>query len=70
MEKTVTKVEELTREVQKLDCAELIDFRKWFEEYTADMWDQQIEEDVQAGKLDHLAQAALAEHYSGKTRTF
>ena len=62
------KVEELEQEVQKLTQSELVDFRKWFEEYASDQWDQQIEEDIRAGKLDQLAQEALAEHRAGRTK--
>jgi hypothetical protein len=35
-----------------------------------DKWDQQIEEDVRAGKLDKLAEEALAAHKTGKTKEF
>ncbi len=33
-----------------------------------DAWDRQIDADIKAGKLDGLAEEALAEHRSGKTR--
>lgn len=63
----MTKVEKLEREVQKLSQTELAAFREWFHEYDSNEWDRQIEEDVQAGKLDKLAEEALATHKAGKT---
>jgi len=64
----MTKVESLEREVEKLSPEELATFREWFATYDADAWDEQIERDVRAGKLDRLAAEALAAHDRGKTR--
>lgn len=64
----MTRVEKLEREVQELDRAELAAFREWFREYDSDEWDRQIEEDVRAGRLDRLAEGALAAHKAGKTK--
>jgi hypothetical protein len=60
-------VEGLKKEVQKLNRAELARFRDWFLEYDSDRWDVEMEEDVEAGKLDGLAEEALAEYRAGKT---
>ena len=35
-----------------------------------DAWDRQIEEDVKAGRLDHLIEEAKREHRAGQTRPF
>ena len=35
-----------------------------------DAWDRQIEADIKAGRLDRLAEKALADHRAGKTRPF
>ncbi len=64
----MTKIEKLEREVQELSRAELAAFRDWFREYDSDEWDRQIEEDVRAGKLDALAEEAIAEHKAGRTK--
>ena len=63
----MTKVEKLEREVQELSRDELAAFREWFREYDSDEWDRQIEEDVRAGKLDALAEEAIAEYKAGRT---
>ena len=64
----MTKVEKIEQDIRKLNRDELLAFRKWFREYDSDEWDRQIEEDVRAGKLDKLAEQALAEHRAGKTK--
>ena len=33
-----------------------------------DAWDRQIDADIKAGRFDRLAEEALADHRSGKTR--
>ena len=64
----MTKVEKIEQDIRKLDREELLAFRRWFREYDSDEWDRQIEEDVRAGKLDKLAEEALAEHRAGKSK--
>lgn len=64
----MSRVQELEREVQELSRDELAAFRQWFQEYDAAQWDRQIEADVLAGKLDSLAEQALAEHQAGRTK--
>jgi len=64
----MSKVESLEREVAKLTPQELAAFREWFSKYDADAWDRQIEEDVKAGRLDRLADQALAAHDRGETK--
>jgi len=63
----MSKIENIEREVQKLTPAELEAFRRWFYEFDAQAWDRQIEEDVRKGKLDKLAEEALAAHRAGKS---
>lgn len=64
----MTKVEKIEQDIRKLNRDELLAFRRWFREYDSDEWDRQIEEDVRAGKLDKLAEEALAEHHAGKSK--
>ena len=61
------RVEKIEDEVQALSPAELAQFRAWFLEYDWAAWDQQLERDVQAGRLDDLAEKALREHAADKT---
>jgi len=64
----MAKVEQLANEVQQLNRQELAAFRRWFRKYDSDAWDREIEEDVQAGRLDQLASEAIAEHQAGRTK--
>ena len=60
------KVDNIEKEVQELAKSELAAFRKWFLEFDAQAWDCQIEEDVRKGRLDKLADEALAADRTGK----
>ena len=62
------KVEKLERDVRNLSATELASFRARFAEFDAAAWDRQIEADVEGGKLDRLADAALADHDAGRSR--
>lgn len=58
---------ELEQKISQLPPGELAEFREWFLRFDGDRWDEQIEKDASAGKLDSLAQAALREFRSGQT---
>ncbi|MHC1741885.1 MAG: hypothetical protein AB9873_02500 [Syntrophobacteraceae bacterium] len=58
----MTGIQELEQAVSQLTLQEVAAFRRWFQEYDALKWDGQIEEDALAGKLDALAEKALAGH--------
>ena len=65
MTKTVKQIEQAVAQLSKDQLAE---FRAWYEQFDADVWDRQIEEDIAAGKLDALADAAIADHKVGRTK--
>jgi len=60
-------LEELENEVAKLPKKQLKKFRAWYEKFDSDEWDKQIESDSKSGKLDALADAALADFEEGRT---
>lgn len=64
----MTKLEQIERSITALSPKELKAFAKWFEAFQADVWDMQIEADAKAGRLDKLAEQALAEVRVGRTR--
>lgn len=64
----MARVEELANEVQQLNRDELAAFRDWFRKYDSDEWDKEIEQDVLSGRLDKLANEAIAEHKAGRTK--
>ena len=61
-------VEELEKAVSKLSSDELARFRAWFEEFDARRFDDAIERDATAGKLDAHADEAIAAHRAGRSR--
>jgi hypothetical protein len=61
-------VEKIEQDVRALSPEELAQFRVWFLDYDWAAWDRQLERDVQAGKLDQLADRALRDHAAGKTK--
>jgi hypothetical protein len=64
----MSKVENIEQEVKDLTPSELAAFRRWFLDFDARAWDQQIEDDIRNGKLDKLAEDALTAHRSGKSK--
>jgi hypothetical protein len=61
-------IEDLETAVAKLPPDELARFRAWFEEFDAARFDQKIERDAKAGKLDHLADEAIGDVRKGRAR--
>lgn len=64
----MTHVEKLEREIASLSPDELAEFRRWYAEFDAAVWDRQLEADAGTGALDRLADEALAEHRAGRSR--
>ena len=58
-------VEEIESAVSKLPAAELNRFSRWFQEFAADEWDRQIEEDIRNGRLDVAGQRADEQFAAG-----
>jgi hypothetical protein len=52
--------------VSQLPSGDLARFREWFAEFDAECWDQQLDRDVPAGKLDKLADEAMNQYRSGR----
>lgn len=61
-------IQSIEKAVQALRPSELAEFRRWFAEFDATVWDGQIEQDAIAGKLDGLAAEALADYRAGSPR--
>jgi predicted transcriptional regulator len=60
--------EDIEKAVEQLPPRELARFRAWFEAFDAGQFDAAIERDARAGKLDGLAEEALAEQRAGIDR--
>ncbi|MFO0844965.1 MAG: hypothetical protein U0797_21655 [Gemmataceae bacterium] len=64
----MSTVQEIERAVRQLPAEELAAFRAWFLEFDATVWDEQIERDAAAGRLDALADEALTDLRAGRCR--
>ena len=66
----MTNVAAIEEAIKQLPQPDLIELQRWFADFYGDMWDKQIESDVNSGKLDNLAAQALAEYNDGKATEF
>ena len=57
----VSTVQEIADAVRSLSPEDLARFRAWYAEFDAAAWDWQIESDIGQGRLDALAEEALAD---------
>ncbi len=62
----MSELEVIESKVERLDAKSFAAFRAWFIEYEHARWDQQIEADSSAGRLDFLVSEAAAEYKAGK----
>ncbi len=59
-------IEEIESVVSNLPAAELARFSHWFEEFMADQWDRQIEQDALSGRLDAALKRADDHYEAGR----
>jgi hypothetical protein len=64
----MSTVEEITAAIERLPADEVARVRAWLADYAEQLWDEQIEQDEKAGRLDSLIDRALEEHRAGRTR--
>ena len=60
------KIEDIEKAVSELTPEELARFRAWYAEFDAQCFDEKIERDAKAGKLDPLIEKARANHKAGR----
>jgi len=58
-------VKEIENAIASLPPTEIAELAKWFEEFHAQIWDQQIERDLKSGRLDTLLEEAKQDFESG-----
>jgi hypothetical protein len=61
-------IEDIEKAVAKLPPDQFARFRDWFEAFDAARFDQKIERDAKAGKLDRLAEEAVGDYRKGRAR--
>ena len=58
-------IEAITTAIAQLPPEQVAQIRAWLTEYEERQWDEQIAQDERNGRLDALAQRALAETWRG-----
>lgn len=58
-------IQEIEIAIKKLPTKGLIELSTWLEEYQASRWDQQIEADLESGRLDSVLAEVDAEYKAG-----
>ena len=61
-------IQELEQAVTQLPPKELARFRRWFDEFDAQIWDKQWEADAESGKLETIAERALNDYRADKAK--
>ena len=63
----MSRVKKIENQIKELSPDELTALREWFSDFDADAWDRQMEADINAGRLDSLAERALLDHEAGRS---
>ena len=66
--RSMSKLEQIQSSIETLSASEIAKLRDWFIELDARLFDEKIERDAKSGKLDKLAERALADHKAGLSR--
>ena len=64
----MSKVDELNAEIEQLPSEEFTELFQWLSEKDWERWDQEIEADSQAGRLDFLEREAREEKAKGSLK--
>ncbi len=59
-------VKEIEIAIAQLPPAKVAELAEWFEEFHAQLWDKQLEQDLKAGRLDSLLMEAEQDLESGR----
>ena len=62
----MASIREIENAIQSLPPNELKQFRAWFAEFDAEIWDAQLEKDILSGKLDRISEQAKKSYQNGK----
>ena len=64
----MSSLEQIEAAILSLPSGEFEKLRLWFLDLDYERWDDQIEQDIEDGKLEALAQEAIAEFEAGRCR--
>jgi hypothetical protein len=58
-------IKQIEAAILELPAKDLSELMAWFQDHCAQVWDRQIEEDLEAGRLDHLLAEVDKEYEAG-----
>ena len=61
-------IKQIERAITQLPAKELAELVSWLKDYHAQVWDERIEEDLEAGRLDALLTKVDEEYEAGLTQ--
>ena len=64
----MSTIEKIEAAILELSSEEFEQLRQWFFDLDYQRWDKKLEEDVEDGKLEALAEEAIAEYKAGNFR--
>jgi hypothetical protein len=64
----MSKLEQIEAAILSLPSTEFEKLRLWFLDLDYERWDEQIEQDIEEGRLEAFAQEAIAEFEAGYCR--
>jgi len=62
---SVMGIKEIEKAIVQLPAEDLDKLAHWLEDYRAQMWDQEVEKDLEAGRLDRLLAEVDEEYEAG-----
>lgn len=62
-------VKDIEQAITQLSTEELAELSVWFADYQATVWDEQIEQDLEAGRLDALLEKIDEEYEAGEANS-
>jgi hypothetical protein len=65
---SMSTLEDIEKALTELPPDQLAEFRAWFETFDAARFDEKIERDAKAGRLEGLAERALADFRASRAR--
>ena len=61
-------VKQIEKAIKQLQAKEFAELMGWLDDYRAQVWDKQIEEDLEAGRLDVLLAEVKEEYEAGSSQ--
>lgn len=62
----MVKLHDIEKAITGLERDDLAKLRDWFDEFDAEVWDKQFEEDVKSGSLKDISEKAVSEFKQGR----